>query len=100
MFKEHPPILHDRDDAKLLLGIASASRNALIGEYLTSHQMYDRAASIAETQRLNCTKVLKRIDAADEVADKILKLVQESGLTDGSEELIHCLNMRHDLHLY
>lgn len=98
-FKDRPSLLQDRDDAKLLLGIASASRKALIGEYMTSHQIYDRAVSIAETQRLGCAKVLERINASNEILDKILKLIQESGLSEAFEDPIQCLNIKRGLHL-
>lgn len=98
---QDPPLrLHDSNDAKLLLGIASASQKALIGEYLTFQHMYDRAAYIAETQRRNIENVNARMIAADEVTSNILDLIQDSGMLDGLEEHIRSLGVRRSLQLH
>lgn len=58
-----------------------------------SQQMYDRAMSIAAIQGRNCQNVRDRITAADKVVSKILRLIQDSNLIDGFDDLIRSLDM-------
>lgn len=55
--------------------------------------MYQQAMSIADIQLHNCVQVSERILAADKVASEIVRLIRESGLSDGLDDLIDSLDM-------